>query len=155
MLLDDVMSELDQIRRRALVALLMASGGQSVITTTDLEHVPGADEPCPLPSATDTRSRCCHGGLAHSRHTSLCKAYAAAHIFCHFAGKSRAEEGAFRTSLCYSSVHQIFDAPAREAIARNRGVSTSSEDSLANDDGAGKRPQSDSTYDAQDITVLE
>lgn len=45
MLLDDVMSELDQTRRRALVDLLRASGGQSVITTTDLEHVPGADEP--------------------------------------------------------------------------------------------------------------
>jgi DNA replication and repair protein RecF len=45
MLLDDVMSELDQTRRHALVELLRASGGQSVITTTDLEHVPGADEP--------------------------------------------------------------------------------------------------------------
>jgi DNA replication and repair protein RecF len=45
MLLDDVMSELDQTRRRALVDLLRASGGQSVITTTDLEHVPRADEP--------------------------------------------------------------------------------------------------------------
>jgi DNA replication and repair protein RecF len=45
MLLDDVMSELDQTRRRALVELLKASGGQSVITTTDVEHVPGADDP--------------------------------------------------------------------------------------------------------------
>jgi DNA replication and repair protein RecF len=44
MLLDDVMSELDGIRRRALIDLLRASGGQSVITTTDLEHVPGAEE---------------------------------------------------------------------------------------------------------------
>jgi DNA replication and repair protein RecF len=42
MLLDDVMSELDTVRRRALVELLRASGGQSVITTTDLDHVPGA-----------------------------------------------------------------------------------------------------------------
>jgi DNA replication and repair protein RecF len=41
MLLDDVMSELDSARRERLVELLMA-GGQSVITTTDLEHVPGA-----------------------------------------------------------------------------------------------------------------
>jgi len=39
MLLDDVMSELDAERREALVALLTA-GGQSVITTTDLDHVP-------------------------------------------------------------------------------------------------------------------
>jgi DNA replication and repair protein RecF len=44
MLLDDVMSELDGIRRRALIELLRTGGGQSVITTTDLEHVPGGDE---------------------------------------------------------------------------------------------------------------
>jgi DNA replication and repair protein RecF len=42
MLLDDVMSELDHVRRRALIELLRGGGGQSVITTTDLEHVPGA-----------------------------------------------------------------------------------------------------------------
>lgn len=42
LLLDDVMSELDHGRRQALVARLRTSGGQSVITTTDLEHVPGA-----------------------------------------------------------------------------------------------------------------
>ncbi|MGI8413411.1 MAG: DNA replication/repair protein RecF [Solirubrobacteraceae bacterium] len=42
MLLDDVMSELDRERRRALVDLLRDGDGQSVITTTDLEHVPGA-----------------------------------------------------------------------------------------------------------------
>lgn len=41
MLLDDVMSELDGTRRDLLAAEL-ASGGQSVIATTDLEHVPGA-----------------------------------------------------------------------------------------------------------------
>jgi DNA replication and repair protein RecF len=41
-LLDDVMSELDGVRRNALAALLRAAGGQAVITTTDLEHVPGA-----------------------------------------------------------------------------------------------------------------
>jgi DNA replication and repair protein RecF len=41
MLLDDVMSELDRDRRDALVDLLR-SRGQSVITTTDLDHVPGA-----------------------------------------------------------------------------------------------------------------
>jgi DNA replication and repair protein RecF len=44
MLLDDVMSELDGDRRLALVDLLRDGGGQSVITTTDLEHVPGASE---------------------------------------------------------------------------------------------------------------
>ena len=42
MLLDDVMSELDSARRERLVELLTAGGGQAVITTTDLEHVPGA-----------------------------------------------------------------------------------------------------------------
>jgi DNA replication and repair protein RecF len=45
MLLDDVMSELDSTRREALVTLLRAGRGQSVITTTDLDHVPGAREP--------------------------------------------------------------------------------------------------------------
>jgi DNA replication and repair protein RecF len=44
MLLDDVMSELDSKRRRALVDLLRATGGQSVITATDLQQVPGAEE---------------------------------------------------------------------------------------------------------------
>jgi DNA replication and repair protein RecF len=45
MLLDDVMSELDHERRDALVDLLRTSGGQAVITTTDLEHVPGIEDP--------------------------------------------------------------------------------------------------------------
>ena len=40
LLLDDVMSELDAERRERLVARLGA--GQSVVTTTDLGHVPGA-----------------------------------------------------------------------------------------------------------------
>lgn len=44
MLLDDVMSELDGMRRGALAELLR-QGGQAVITTTDVEHVPGALEP--------------------------------------------------------------------------------------------------------------
>jgi DNA replication and repair protein RecF len=44
MLLDDVMSELDRERRGALVELLRSSGGQSVITATDLDQVPGAAE---------------------------------------------------------------------------------------------------------------
>jgi DNA replication and repair protein RecF len=45
MLLDDVMSELDGRRRRALVDLLRSGGGQSVITATDPDQVPGSDEP--------------------------------------------------------------------------------------------------------------
>jgi DNA replication and repair protein RecF len=45
LLLDDVMSELDRQRRRALVDLLRAGSGQSVITATDLDQVPGAEEP--------------------------------------------------------------------------------------------------------------
>jgi DNA replication and repair protein RecF len=45
MLLDDVMSELDRVRREALVELLRRAEGQAVLTTTDLEHVPGAMDP--------------------------------------------------------------------------------------------------------------
>ena len=41
MLLDDVMSELDA-ERRELLARELRTGGQSVIATTDLAHVPGA-----------------------------------------------------------------------------------------------------------------
>jgi DNA replication and repair protein RecF len=41
MLLDDVMSELDA-ERRELLSGELSSGGQSVIATTDLAHVPGA-----------------------------------------------------------------------------------------------------------------
>jgi DNA replication and repair protein RecF len=41
LLLDDVMSELDQ-QRRELLGEELAHGGQSVIATTDLAHVPGA-----------------------------------------------------------------------------------------------------------------
>ena len=44
MLLDDVMSELDKDRRASLVEVLTDGGGQSLITTTDLEHVPGAGD---------------------------------------------------------------------------------------------------------------
>ena len=45
MLLDDVTSELDTLRRERLVDLLREGGGQSVIATTDLGHVPGGDGP--------------------------------------------------------------------------------------------------------------
>jgi DNA replication and repair protein RecF len=44
MLLDDVMSELDAGRRARLVDVLRAQG-QSVLTTTELAHVPGAEDP--------------------------------------------------------------------------------------------------------------
>jgi DNA replication and repair protein RecF len=43
MLLDDVMSELDA-ERRELLARELSTGGQSVIATTDLAHVPGASD---------------------------------------------------------------------------------------------------------------
>jgi len=43
LLLDDVMSELDAERRERLVARITAAG-QSVVTTTELEHVPTADD---------------------------------------------------------------------------------------------------------------
>ena len=44
LLLDDVMSELDATRRAFLVQRVR-SVGQCLITTTDLGHVPGADDP--------------------------------------------------------------------------------------------------------------
>jgi DNA replication and repair protein RecF len=44
LLLDDVMSELDATRRARLIDVLRA-GGQSVVTATELSHVPGAEEP--------------------------------------------------------------------------------------------------------------
>jgi len=43
MLLDDVMSELD-LQRRELLAAELSDGGQSVIATTDLSHVPRAGD---------------------------------------------------------------------------------------------------------------
>ncbi len=43
MLLDDVMSELDAERRELLATELASGEGQSVIATTDLDHVPGAE----------------------------------------------------------------------------------------------------------------
>ncbi len=42
MLLDDVMSELDA-DRRAMLAELLRGAGQSVVTTTELAHVPGSE----------------------------------------------------------------------------------------------------------------
>jgi DNA replication and repair protein RecF len=42
LLLDDVMSELDGSRRGALVALLRDQPGQALITTTDLDQLPGS-----------------------------------------------------------------------------------------------------------------
>jgi DNA replication and repair protein RecF len=44
LLLDDVMSELDGTRRERLTRLLRKDG-QAVITTTELAHVPGSEEP--------------------------------------------------------------------------------------------------------------
>ncbi len=44
MLLDDVMSELDT-QRRTLLADELVAAGQSIITTTELAHVPGAQAP--------------------------------------------------------------------------------------------------------------
>jgi DNA replication and repair protein RecF len=42
MLLDDVMSELDERRRRLLIEELTSGTGQSVIAATELSHVPGS-----------------------------------------------------------------------------------------------------------------
>jgi DNA replication and repair protein RecF len=43
MLLDDVMSELDAAGRE-LLSRELSSGGQSVVATTDLAHVPGSGD---------------------------------------------------------------------------------------------------------------
>jgi DNA replication and repair protein RecF len=43
MLLDDVMSELDH-ERRELLAELLRSGGQAIVTATEADHVPGVDQ---------------------------------------------------------------------------------------------------------------
>jgi DNA replication and repair protein RecF len=56
MLLDDVMSELDG-ERRQLLARELRAGGQSVVATTDLEHVPGASD------ASVTRLRISPGAI--------------------------------------------------------------------------------------------
>jgi DNA replication and repair protein RecF len=56
MLLDDVMSELDA-QRRELLSCELSCGGQSVIATTDLAHVPGAGDP------RTTRLRVCGGAV--------------------------------------------------------------------------------------------
>jgi DNA replication and repair protein RecF len=56
MLLDDVMSELDSDRRELLAAEL-TSGGQSVVATTDLAHVPGSS------AAGVARLRVCAGTI--------------------------------------------------------------------------------------------
>jgi DNA replication and repair protein RecF len=58
MLLDDVMSELDA-ERRELLARELSGGGQSVIATTDLAHVPGAG------GAAVTRLRVSPGTILH------------------------------------------------------------------------------------------
>ncbi len=44
MLLDDVMSELDHSRREALIEHLRTAGGQTLITTTELDQVPVGDD---------------------------------------------------------------------------------------------------------------
>ncbi|MFZ1154459.1 MAG: DNA replication and repair protein RecF [Solirubrobacteraceae bacterium] len=56
MLLDDVMSELD-VTRRELLSKELCSGGQSVVATTDLAHVPGSGE------AAVTRLRISSGAI--------------------------------------------------------------------------------------------
>ena len=64
LLLDDVMSELDAERRERLVERIGAAG-QSVITTTDLAHVPGAG------AAGVVRLRVAPGAVAEDRAPAL------------------------------------------------------------------------------------
>jgi recombinational DNA repair ATPase RecF len=44
MLLDDVMSELDQARRQALIELLRGSPGQAILTATEPDQIPGVGD---------------------------------------------------------------------------------------------------------------
>jgi DNA replication and repair protein RecF len=60
MLLDDVMSELDTARRELLAGLLR-SGGQAVVTATEPEHVPGVD-PAELVEVRGGRVSAARGG---------------------------------------------------------------------------------------------
>jgi DNA replication and repair protein RecF len=62
LLLDDVMSELDATRRERLTSLLRRDG-QAVVTTTELEHVPGGE-------AEDVEKIFIQGGQAMQRVTA-------------------------------------------------------------------------------------
>jgi DNA replication and repair protein RecF len=64
LLLDDVMSELDAERRERLVERI-GGAGQSVITTTDLAHVPSAG------AAGVVRLRVAPGTVAEDRRPAL------------------------------------------------------------------------------------
>jgi DNA replication and repair protein RecF len=55
MLLDDVMSELDTERRLALSMRLRGSAGQAVVTSAELDHVPGGNSPDVLAVAVSSR----------------------------------------------------------------------------------------------------
>ncbi|HWI21612.1 MAG TPA: DNA replication and repair protein RecF [Baekduia sp.] len=59
MLLDDVMSELDADRRERLISIL-DDGGQSLITTTDLAHIPSVAN---KPATVQISPGAIHGGL--------------------------------------------------------------------------------------------
>lgn len=63
MLLDDVMSELDASRRR-LLAELLADGGQSLLTATEVDHVPAAGDREPVILEVE------HGTLAQPARTA-------------------------------------------------------------------------------------
>jgi DNA replication and repair protein RecF len=73
MLLDDVMSELDRERRQALVDLLRAAGGQAMITATDLDQVPGAEDPGVTRIAVDSGHRL--GEAVASAHGTISSGY--------------------------------------------------------------------------------
>ena len=100
MLLDDVMSELDG-ERRELLAGELSSGGQSVIATTDLAHVPGAG---------DARSRACASRPARS-----CRRRSP-----HEMSRARAASACSRPRSCERSRPTL--APATHARARAGGL---------------------------------
>ena len=66
MLLDDVMSELDS-ERRELLAGELSSGGQSVIATTDLAHVPGAGDAARRRACASRPGRSCRRRSRHEK----------------------------------------------------------------------------------------
>ena len=72
-----------------------------------------------------------------------------------FAGKTRVARAAFRAPRCAILMCTIFDAPGRAPGCAEPGRLDVIGGSLATDDGAAGRPNNQSSYDAQDITVLE
>ncbi len=75
--------------------------------------------------------------------------------FCVVCRQNAPSQPAVSAPFCAKVMCTTPDAPARARLRGFRGVSDVIGGSLAIDDGAAGRPNQQSTYDAQDITVLE